>query len=411
MREETVRIGKRLVGPGQPAYIICEVASTHGNDWEMAREYVEQAAMAGADALKFQLFEADKLVLPLTPGLRGTYEYFKTTETPREWFPKLKMLCDEKGIDLLCTPFDIDSAKFLNEIGVPAVKIASGELTNLPFLENIALLGKPVIVSTGMATMEEIERAVHVLRVHGVTALALLQCVSVYPTSFEDANVSAMNTIGKTFNTIVGYSDNGSVGALVPLMAVAMGASIIEKHVTSKKSRGSLDDVFSMSLEEFAQMVQRIRAIDARSDRKEVLKELRKEFGEDFDSAFGDGIKRPAPHGTLKTHPGMEGEFVQREADERQWARRGVYLKQAVAKGARIERGMLMLIRPDVGISSIEYENIVGKTAGEDLAPRLPLKIDGGAVFLFHKSDIASTYADSFDAGFAETLTKDALFA
>lgn len=381
MEQKMIHIGKRLVGPGQPTYIIFEVASTHNNDLEMAKNYVDQAVMVGADALKFQLFTADALLNPLTPALQGTYDYFKTAETPREWFPKLKVLCDARGIDLLCTPFDIDSAKFLDEVGILAVKIASGELTNLQLLEAVARFGKPIIVSTGMATIQEVERTVRILRANGADEIALLQCVSVYPTSFEDANVSAMNTLGDTFDTVIGYSDNGSAGMLVPLMAVAMGASIIEKHVTSKKDRGSLDDVFSMSVEEFAHMVQRIRAIDAREDKKEVLNELRQEFGEDFDKALGDGVKRPAPHGTEITHPGVKGTFVQREADERQWARRGVYLKEPVSKGTTLNEDQLSLLRPNIGISASDYIDVIGKVAGEDLKERMPLQLRGTEVF------------------------------
>lgn len=387
MEQKTVRIGNRLVGPGHTTYIIFEVASTHENDWEMAKEYVTQAAEAGADAVKFQLFEADKLIIPLTPGLRGTYDYFKTAETPREWFPKLKVLCNEKGIDLLCTPFDIDSASFLNEVGIPAVKNASGELTNLKLLESIATFGKPVIVSTGMATIEEVERAVDILRANGAKEIVLLQCVSVYPTSFEDANVSAMNTLGGAFSTVIGYSDNGSAGALVPLMAVALGASVIEKHVTSKKERGSIDDTFSMSVEEFADMVKRIRSIDARTDKEEVLKELREEFGEDFDKALGDGVKHPATHGTLVTHPGVKGAYVMREADERQWARRGVYLRVPIKKGTILTKEQLLLLRPDVGISGIQYEDVVGTIAGENLKERTPLQLRGNKIFQFHFSN------------------------
>lgn len=403
-------IGTREVGAGKPTYIIFEVASTHENDWESAQAYVDQAAAAGADALKFQLFTADALLNPIATNLEGTHAYFKTAETPREWFPKLKTLCDAKGIDLLCTPFDIDSANFLDGVGVPAVKIASGELTNLQLLEAVARLGKPIIMSTGMATMAEVERAMKILRANGAREIALLQCVSVYPTSFEDANVRAMQTMGKKFDTVFGYSDNGSEGALVPLMAVALGASVIEKHVTSKKGRGSLDDKFSMSVEEFGAMVQRIRAIDERPDKKVVLAELQKEFGESFDKALGDGVKRPMPHGSLITHPGVEGSFIQREADERQWARRGVYLNRTAPKGTVITKDMLTLLRPDIGISGVEYESVVGMVAGEDLPAMLPLKMRGSEVVLFHKTDIPAAYADPSEAGFVEMLKKTALF-
>jgi sialic acid synthase SpsE len=405
-----LRIGKRLVGPGYASYLIFEVASTHANDWETARGYVEQAALAGADALKFQLFTAEALLNPIASNLKGTFDYFKTAETPREWFPKLKALCDEKGIDLLCTPFDADSAKFLDEVGVPAVKVASGELTNIQFLEGVAKFGKPIIMSTGMATMGEVRTAVQTLRANGASEIALLQCVSVYPTSFEDANVRAMQTLGEALGTVVGYSDNGSEGSLVPLMAVAMGASVIEKHVTSKKGRGSLDDKFSMSVEEFAEMANRIRAIEKRTDKGAVLEELRAEFGGDFDKALGDGVKRPAPHGTRITHPGVEGSFIQREADERQWARRGVYLNQAVPKGTAISKDMITLWRPDIGISGVEYENVVGKVAGEDLRPKLPLKMIGEEIFLFHRTDIKAIYRTPEEASFVEMLEKVALF-
>lgn len=378
-----MNIGTRELGSGRPVYIIFEVASTHAGDWDIAAAYVAQAADAGADAVKFQLFEADKLLVPLTPGLQGTYDYFKTTETPRDWYPKLKALCDERGIDLLCTPFDVDGASFLNEVGVPAVKIASGELTNLPLLERVATFGKSIIMSTGMATMEEIRTAMATLRAHGAKDIVLLQCVSVYPTSFEDANVRAMQTLGSEFKVPVGYSDNGSRGMLVPLMAVALGACVIEKHVTSKKERGTLDDVFSMSVEEFGAMVQKIRGIEKRGDTEAVLAELRSEYGADFDKALGDGIKRPAPHGTVITHPGVEGSFVQREEDERQNARRGVYLRVPVEKGTILTEGKLLLLRPDIGISATAYAEVVGKTAGEDLKERMPLQLRGNEIFQF----------------------------
>lgn len=378
-----MRIGTRELGSGYPTYIIFEVASTHAGDWDTAAAYVAQAADAGADAVKFQLFEADKLLVPLTPGLKGTYDYFKTTETPRAWYPKLKALCDERGIDLLCTPFDSDGATYLNDVGVPAVKVASGELTNPPFLERVATFGKPIIMSTGMATLEEVRTAVETLRTHGAKDIVLLQCVSVYPTSFEDANVRAMQTLWDAFGTVVGYSDNGSAGALVPLMAVAMGASIIEKHVTDKKARGSIDDNFSMSFEAFAEMVRRIREIEKREDKTAVLAELRVEYGEDFDKALGDGVKRPAPHGTHVTHPGIDGSYIMRETDERQWARRGVYLRESVRKGTILTEDRLILLRPDIGIPATEYANVAGKVAGEDLKERTPLQLRNNEIFQF----------------------------
>jgi len=404
------KIGNREVGPGNPTYIIFEVASTHENNWDIAKAYVRQAKEVGADAVKFQLFTADGVLTPLTSGLKGTYDYFKTAETPREWFPELQKLCAEEGIDLLCTPNDLGAARYLNQINLPAIKIASGDLTNHQLMALVATFKKPVILSTGMGTMEEIKQAVDVLAKNSVEELAILQCVSVYPTSFEDANVSAMNHLKKEFGTVVGYSDNGSAGYMVPLLAVAMGASIIEKHVTSQKERGNLDDIFSLSVEDFAEMVKRIRQIDQRPDKQNVLEKLRKEYGENFDKAVGDGVKRPAPHGTLITHPGVPEPFVQREADERHWARRGVYPVHGISQGTTITQDMVVLLRPDVGISGLQYEEVLGKTAGENLPARLPLKFQNDQVVRFHISDIKTTYTNPEDAEFARVLEELALF-
>jgi sialic acid synthase SpsE len=395
-----MRIGRHHIGKGEHVYVIFEVASTHGGDFALAQKCVEEAARVGADAVKFQLFMADEMIAPLTEGLKETYEYFKANETPRDWFPKLKALCDEKGIDLLCTPFSRDAATFLDAVGVPAVKIASGEMTNLQLLGHVAKLGKPVILSTGMATMDEVRRAVDVVRMKGVEII-LLQSVSVYPTRYEDANVSAMDALGKAFDVPVGYSDNGSEGLLVPLLAVARGASMIEKHVTLKKERGDIDDVFSMSIDEFEGMVERIRSLEGKLlDR--AIAELRKEFGSDVDVVLGDGVKKPATHGTEKTSNGDV--FLQTETDERHWARRGVYPSRHIRKGEKITEDMLVLLRPDVGISSLNYETAMGKEAGQDLQPRQPILLRDGMVWRFTPMDIKDMYAD--DGHFAASLTR-----
>lgn len=407
---QRIKIGNNVVGSGFPTYIIFEVASTHVNDWKIAKDYVKQAKDAGADALKFQLFTADGILNPLTPGLKGTYDYFKTAQTPRGWFPKLLGLCNKAKIDLLCTPFDEEAASFLNDLGLPAIKIASGDLTNHQLLAHVAKFGKPVILSTGMTTMDEVRQAVGVLKKNGCRDFALLQCVSVYPTSFEDANVKAMQTIQDKFKKVIGYSDNGSKGNLVPLMAVALGASIIEKHITSQKQRGNLDDKFSMTVSEFAKMVKEIRKIEKRPDRDRVLIELKKRYKKDFVKALGDGVKRPAPHGTRITHPGVKGSLIQKEGDERRWARRGIYPSRMIPKGTKITAGMLTSLRPDIGVSAIELESIVGLTAGEDLPVNHPLKIDSLNVKLFKKSDVRKTYTEARDAQFVKILEESALF-
>ena len=403
----TLKIGKRTVGEGNPTYIIFEVASTHEGEWSVAKEYVSIAKDVGADAVKFQLFEADRVLNPITRGLKVTYDYFKKTETPRSWFPKLKKLCEGVGIDLLCTPFDEDAASFLNNIGIPAIKIASGELTNTPFLSHVAKFGKPVILSTGMGDMKEVIEAVSILRRNGCNQIAILQCTSVYPMPYEDTNIAAMNTMQKEFNTVVGYSDNGSKGFLVPLVAVAMGASIVEKHVTHKKGRGHLDDTFALTIGEFAQMVKRIRDLEKRYAGRfsGAIDELRDAFGDGVDKVIGSSVKEPARHGVLR-----ENGTLMIEVDERQWARRGVYPKRNIKKGEKINLQNIIIIRPDIGVSVKDISTITDLRVCEDLKARIPILVENGEVRRFRKSDIKKVYHQKELKQFAQILKRDALF-
>ena len=401
------KIGKRKIGPGNPCYIIFEVASTHENDWNIAKKYVDQAKKTGADALKFQLYTADKLLNPIASILKPTYDYFKTAETPRDWFPKLLELCKKADIDLLCTPFDKNSASFLNRLELPAVKIASGDLTNHQLLLHVAKFGKPIILSTGMAIMDEVKQAVSILKKSGCRELTLLQCASVYPMPYEDANVRAMLSLQKEFGCVVGYSDNGSESHLVPLLAVALGASIIEKHVTSQKQRGSLDDQFSMTVSEFSEMVRRIRRLEKvyKGSFERVISDLKKEFGKDVGKALGDGVKKPAELGISRA----DGTRMT-ETDERHWARRGLYPKINISKGSTVTENMLISLRPDIGISAPSLQNIIGKIAAEDLLPILPIKLEEGKIKMFRRSDIQKTYTNPRDLQFAKILQETALF-
>lgn len=402
------KIGKRLVGKNHPAYIIFEVASTHANNWKIAKNYVKQARESGADALKFQLFNTDRLLNPIASVLKPTYDYFKSSETPRKWFPRLKKLCDEAGLDLLCTPFDIEAADFLNSVGQPAIKIASGDLTNHPLLQHIAQFGKPVILSTGMATMNEVKKAVKILEDKGCHDYAILQCTSIYPMPYEDANLRVLDTFRQRFNTVVGYSDNGSMGDFIPRLAVAMGASVIEKHVTSQKQRSSMDDVFSLSVEEFKQMVERIKQQERSSqNRKKTLDELEKEFGENVEKALGHKTKRPSNFGVLRKD-GVKRRIV--EADERHWARRGIYPIRDIPKETIITEDLVISLRPDVGVSTLEYSDLLGKRASETLTSGLPILIQGKSVRKFCKSDIRKVYTNPNESQFVDILEETALF-
>jgi N,N'-diacetyllegionaminate synthase len=402
-----IKIGEKYLGRGYPSYIIFEVASTHGNDWNIAKAYVRQAKKAGADALKFQLFRAEGLLNPITTGLKSTYDFFKKSEIPLEWFPKLIKLCDESGIDFLCTPFDEESAIFLNQIGMPAFKIASGDLTNHHLLSLISGFNKPVILSTGMATMSEVKAAVNVLRNNGSRDLAILQCTSVYPMPYKAANLNAMLTFEKEFRSVVGYSDNGSEGFVVDLAAVAMGASIIEKHVTGKKKVGNKDDVFSLSVEEFSEMVKEIRGIERTygSDREKALDQLKEKYGKDINKMLGSSQKKPSGVGHLR-----EDGVYMTENSERHWARRGIYPKIIIPKGTVITREMIISLRPDVGVSALDFGKIVGAVANEELLPFKPIKIRGGRVNQFKKLDVGRVYKKKQDKDFAKILFKEALF-
>jgi len=411
---QPIRIGEKEIEPNRPVYIIFEVASTHKNNWQIAKAYVHQAREAGADALKFQMFKTDKLLNPITSGFKTTYDFFKSAEIPHEWFPKLKELCDKASIDLLCTPFDSDSARFLDSVGVPAIKIASGELTNYQLLSSVAKFEKPVILSTGMATMREIRTAVKILRENGCRELALLQCVSVYPMSYEDANIRAMQTLQEEFGCTVGYSDNGSKGYLVPLLAVALGASIIEKHVTSQKQRGNLDDVFSLSVGDFTQMVKRIRLLEKeykqsfssnKSHLESAVDDLKKEFSRNVEIALGDGVKKPAEFGI----PRADGTRMI-ETDERHWARRGLYPKINIPKGSTITKDLIISLRPDIGLSALSLNQVIGAKAEEDLPVKHPIKLENRKVRRFRKSDIKKTYRNKEDAQFVKILKETALF-
>lgn len=403
--KQIIKIGKRTVGEGNLAYIIFEVASTHEGNWKVARDYVRIAKDIGADAVKFQLFEADKVLNPIVKNLRPTYNYFCKTEAPRRWFPKLMELCKGAKIDLLCTPADLDAASFLDGLGILAIKISSGDLTNSPFLSHVAKFDKPVILSTGMGNMEEVREAVRVLRDNGCNQIALLQCTSVYPMPYEDANIAAMYTMQEEFDTVVGYSDNGSEGFLVPLVAVAMGASVIEKHVTYKKGRGHLDDTFALTIDEFAQMIKRIRELEKKYAGRlsNALDDLRDEFGKDVDKVIGSSIKEPARHGIIRD----DGTRML-EVDERQWARRGVYPRRRIKKGEKLTSKNVFIIRPDVGTSVKNFDNVLGLVASEDLPAKTPILIGGDYVRRFRRSDIDKVYQGAKLKQFRDILKRDA---
>lgn len=264
--------GPRRIGPGQPCYVIAEMSANHGGSIEHAEAVVRAAADAGADAVKLQTYTADTLTIACDNDhfrIRGTlwegrtlHDLYKEAFTPWEWQPRLKALANSLGMDCFSTPFDATAVNFLEKMDVPCHKVASFENVDIPLLQKIAATGKPVIMSTGMATLAEIDEAVRTLRQAGCSDLVLLKCTSAYPAPADEANLRTIPHLAATFGCPAGLSDH-TMGAAVAIAAVSLGACVIEKHFTLSRAAGGPDSAFSMEPEEFRAMVAGIRTAEA----------------------------------------------------------------------------------------------------------------------------------------------------
>jgi len=322
--------------------IIAEAGVNHNGSLSLAKQLAQTAQKAGVDIVKFQTFKAENLVTKTakkakyqvenTKGRDGQLQMLKALELSYDDFAELKAYCETIGIQFLSTPFDGESIAFLDRLGMPFWKIPSGEITNYPYLRQLAQTRKPVILSTGMATLLEIEAAVAVLWQCGTKEIQLLHCNTEYPTPFEDVNLSAMETMRKATGLPVGYSDH-TQGIEVPIAAVAMGATVIEKHFTLDKTMDGPDHKASLSPEELTAMVTAIRHIE---------------------QAIGSGIKEPSPS----------------EQKNIAIARKSIVAKRSIAKGEYFSEENLTCKRPGTGISPMEWEKVLGQVAkrayGED---------------------------------------------
>lgn len=338
------RIGSREVGERKPAYIIAEIGSNHDSDLEKAKELVRAAKYAGADAFKLQSFTAEGLLNPLRPGTEGRWEphpaypVIERLTVPEEWHGILKEYGEEIGITFLSAPFDSGRAELLQDLGVEAFKIASGDLTNEPLLKQVASYGKPVILSTGASYLDEVRRAVEVIENEGNFEIALLHCASLYPPAFDEVNIRSMVTLKDKFGCPVGFSDH-TPGSTMPVAAISLGASIIEKHITLDRKLKGPDHPYAMEVEEFKAMVAEIRTLEL---------------------ALGDGVKKPSRH----------------EMEERIGARRSIYAKVDIRKGAVISPEMLKLVRHAYGLGPGDLNSVVGKVASKDLVKDMPLRME-----------------------------------
>ena len=322
-------------------FIIAEAGVNHNGSLELAKKMIDAAVEAGADAVKFQTFKAEKVVSRYAP--KAEYQKKTTTadESQLEMVKKLELdaaahqtlidYCKKKNIRFLSTPFDLDSIDLLNELGLDIFKIPSGEITNLPYLRKIGALKKEIILSTGMADLGEIEEALDVLtgartKLKDIT---VLHCNTEYPTPMQDVNLKAMQTIKTAFPGIhVGYSDH-TEGIEVPIAAVAMGATIIEKHFTLDKSLPGSDYKASLEPDELTAMVKAIRNIE---------------------TALGNGIKKPSPS-ELKNKP---------------IARKSIVASQAIAAGEKLTNDNLTAKRPGTGVSPMLWDKVIGQVAQKD---------------------------------------------
>lgn len=333
LRKHTIRIDSRNIGSGEPVFIIAEAGVNHNGDLRRAEEMIDTAAEAGADAVKFQTFRADEVVSSAAPkaqyqventGEEGSQlEMLKRLELSPDAHRKLIERCHARGIMFLSTPFDFPSADLLETLSVPAYKVPSGEITNWPFLEHIASKGKPVILSTGMSNLNEVEQAVKVLRAAGCSELLILHATSSYPATAASANLRAMQTMSDSFDTPVGLSDH-TTGIEVALAATALGACVLEKHFTLDRSLAGPDHKASLEPAELRSLVRGIRAVE---------------------SALGDGRKQPTPS----------------EEDVRRVARRSIVARSTIPSGTPIAPDLLAYKRPGTGIPPSRLGDVIGR--------------------------------------------------
>ncbi|GAP72151.1 N-acetylneuraminate synthase [Candidatus Symbiothrix dinenymphae] len=341
-----IKIGNRLIGKGHPAYIIAEIGANFDNDINKAKKLIDAAKAAGADCAKFQSFLADKIVsgkgfASMTlKGVHGTWgrgvdEVFRDAEFPRAWHKELADYCTKIGIDFSSSPYDFEAVDLCVEVGVPYIKIGSGDITWLEMLAYIAKTGKPLFLATGDATMSEIDEAVRTIQDAGCNDLVLMQCITNYPSLVESANINVLRNYKKSFDILTGYSDH-SPGSVVVLGSIALGACVIEKHFTLNKKDKGPDHNHSMDVEQFTQMVKDIRALEA---------------------AMGS---------TQKFVVAEESETVIVQ-------RRSLYAKRDIKAGEVIRTEDIDVLRPALGIPPKFKSIVAGKKAAKDIEKGMPI--------------------------------------
>jgi N,N'-diacetyllegionaminate synthase len=330
---KSVKIDEFIIGPNQPCFVIAEAGVNHNGDIDLAKRMIKVASKAGANAIKFQTYKAEQLVThdapkaayqqKTTAETESQYEMLKKLELSSEAYHELVQYCRKQGILFMSTPFDKESADFLVQIGMKVFKIPSGEITNLQFLDHVGRIGSPVIISTGMAKLGEVEAAVNTIEGTGNQNFILLHCVSDYPAKPQDANLRAMKTLEKAFGVPVGFSDH-TPGIEVSLAAVALGASIIEKHFTLDRTLPGPDHQASLEPDELRALVRGIRIVE---------------------SALGSGRKKP----------------ITSEEETARVVRKSLVAATDIPAGTVLTDPLIAVRRPGSGLSPEKKKEIIGK--------------------------------------------------
>jgi len=346
MKGHHIKIHGRSIGPGKPVYIIAEMSANHQKDYDQAVKIIKAAKEVGADAIKLQTYTPDTITIDCDNeyfqiegtlwGGRTLFDLYSETYTPWDWFPKLKKVADDLGINFFSTPFDETAVDFLESIDASVYKIASFECVDLPLLQSIAQTGKPIIMSTGMATLAEIDEAVRTIREAGGKNLALLKCTSAYPAPSEEINLRTIPHLAETFRAPVGLSDH-TLGIAIPVASVAAGACIIEKHFTLSRDVPGPDSFFSLEPDEFKAMVYSVRTVE------KALGAIR----------YGVG-----------THEQASRAF-----------RRSLFVIQDMDAGEIFTGGNVRSIRPGFGLHTRYLNEVIGRYATQNIRRGTPLTL------------------------------------
>lgn len=341
-----IKIGNRVISEASPAFIVAEMSANHLMDYDRAVEIVKAAKYAGADAIKLQTYTADTITLncdnPYFQIKKGTlwdgttlHGLYQRAFTPWEWQPKLKMLAESLGLIFFSAAFDFSAVDFLEGLDIPVHKIASPEITDIPLIRKVAKTGKPILISTGIARLEDVELAVKTCRNMGNENVILLKCSSAYPSPYEEIHLRTIPAMGETFHCLAGLSDH-TKGSAVAVASIALGGKVVEKHLTLNRADGGPDAEFSMEPEEFKDMVENIRIVE---------------------KALGT----------------VNYELSQKEENSRELFSRSLFIAQDMKAGDVFTAENLRSVRPSYGLHTRYYDELLGKRIRKDAGMGTPM--------------------------------------